>query len=56
MPLAASYWLAYIDQYLSLRDAVHPPPPEIGVVKKKIDELINIFYKALDAEKSGEEV
>ena len=55
MPLAATYWLAHMDQYLTMRDAVHPSI-ELGVVKKKIDELINIFYRALDAEKSGEVV
>lgn len=55
MPLAATYWLAHMDKYLELRDA-EQPPIELGVVKKKINELIDIFYRALDAEKLGEEV
>lgn len=55
MPLAATYWLAHMDKYLELRDA-EQTPTELGVVKRKIDDLIDIFYRALDAEKSGEEV
>ncbi|KAG0560418.1 hypothetical protein KC19_10G179300 [Ceratodon purpureus] len=55
MPFAAVCWLAHMDKYLELRDA-EQSSPELGVVKKKIDELIEIFYRALDADKSGEEV
>lgn len=55
MPLAATYWLAHMDKYLELRDA-EQTPTELGVVKRKIDDLIDIFYRALDAERSGEEV
>ena len=55
MPLAATFWLAHMDKYLSLRDE-EQTRPELGTIKKKIDELIDIFYRALDADKSGEVV
>ena len=55
MPIAASYWTAHMDRYLTLKDEVDPPD-ELSLISESIEDLIDIFYRALDADKTGEEV
>lgn len=55
MPIAASYWTAHMDRYLTLKDEVDPPD-ELSLISESIEDLIDIFYRALDADKIGEEV
>lgn len=47
--LAAELWLVYMDRLLS-------PGVEKGEVWSKIEKLINIYYDALDAPKTGNQV
>jgi RNA-dependent RNA polymerase len=55
MPTAANYWLAHMDRYLTLKDNPDPQD-EMSLISESIDDLIEIFYRALDADKTGEEV
>lgn len=55
MPQAATYWLAHMDRYLILKDA-EDLTDELDLISESIDDLIEIFYRALDAGKTGEEV
>lgn len=55
MPQAATYWLAHMDRYLILKDA-EDLTDELDLISESIDDLIEIFYRALDADKTGEEV
>ena len=55
MPNAANYWRAHMDRYLILKDE-EDPQDELSVISETIEELIEIFYRALNADKSGEEV
>lgn len=53
--MAATYWKAHMDRYLTLKDEKYPPD-ELLSISENIEDLIEIFYRALDANKSGEEV
>lgn len=44
-----------MDRYLTLKDA-EDITDELGLISESIDDLIEIFYRALDADKTGEEV
>ena len=53
MCIAADYWLMYMNRLLTLGDEM---TDEKAVLRQKIDELIDIYYDALDAPKQGMEV
>nr|XP_024378193.1 probable RNA-dependent RNA polymerase 3 isoform X2 [Physcomitrium patens] len=55
MPLSATYWIAHMDRYLTLKYA-DEYSEELELLSETILELIDIFYRALDADKTGEEV
>jgi len=55
MQQAATFWMAHMDRYLALKDA-EDITDELGLISESIDDLIEIFYRALDADKTGEEV
>ncbi|CAO2822916.1 unnamed protein product [Amaranthus hypochondriacus] len=53
MGIAADCWLMYMDRLLTLGDEM---TDEKAVLRQKIDELIDIYYDALDAPKKGRKV
>ncbi|XP_051113989.1 probable RNA-dependent RNA polymerase 5 [Andrographis paniculata] len=53
MAAASSSWLSFMDRLLSLRQDCSS---EKESLKKKMKQLIDIYYDALDAPKSGKEV
>lgn len=53
MSLAADSWLAFMDRLLMLRD---DDVDEMHSLKGKMLHLIDIYYDALDAPKSGKKV
>jgi hypothetical protein len=55
MQNAAKYWLAHMDQFLMTNKYLHSPD-KTSPLLKKIDQLTDIFYSALDADKNGEKV
>ncbi|KAH8966338.1 hypothetical protein BDL97_03G020600 [Sphagnum fallax] len=55
MQNAAKYWLAHMDQFL-MTNKYLDFPDETSPLLKKIDQLTDIFYSALDADKNGEKV
>lgn len=55
MQQAATFWTAHMDRYLTLKDA-EDITDELDLISESIDDLIEIFYRALDADKTGEEV
>lgn len=44
-----------MDRYLSLKDA-DEYSDELELISESLEELIDIFYRALDADKTGEEL
>ncbi len=52
--MAAVCWRAYMDEYMLLSNSCCHMKRQ--AMETHIDDLINIFYEALDASKSGEEV
>lgn len=53
MSLAADSWLAFMDRLLMLRD---DNVDDMHSLKGKMLHLIDIYYDALDAPKSGKKV
>ncbi|XP_021741422.1 probable RNA-dependent RNA polymerase 3 [Chenopodium quinoa] len=53
MGIAADSWLVYMDRVLTLGDEC---ADEKAALRRKMDELINIYYDALDAPKKGKKV
>ena len=59
MQLAATYWKTYMDRLLMMKDeerthgTVHKDQDS---VYKMLEQLINLFYRAVDAEKNDDEV
>lgn len=55
MSQAGIFWTAHMDRYLSLKDA-DEYSDELELISESLEELIDIFYRALDADKTGEEL
>lgn len=55
MQQAATFWTAHMDRYLTLKDA-EDIADVLDLISESIDDLIEIFYRALDADKTGEDV
>lgn len=53
MGIAADSWQVYMDRMLTLGDDC---AGEKAALKQKMDELIDIYYDALDAPKKGRKV
>lgn len=53
MGKAADSWLVYMDRMLTLGDDC---ADEKATLRQKIDQLIDIYYDALDAPKKGKKV
>ncbi|KAE8718810.1 putative RNA-dependent RNA polymerase 3-like isoform X2 [Hibiscus syriacus] len=51
MSEAANSWIAIMDRFLTVKD-----PSERTLMKKNLESLINLYYEALDASKTGKKV